>query len=58
MNSLKELGRAIISIIFGFLIYTQWKLFRPEDPEHISLGVGVLISIVVFALLHLMGKES
>ena len=55
---LKDVGRGILAILAGYLIYQMWSSTRVNDPEYYSLGAAIIGAIVVFILLHLIGKEG
>ncbi|MEM2948560.1 MAG: hypothetical protein QXD51_04365 [Candidatus Anstonellales archaeon] len=48
--------RGIIAIIFGALFIWFWQSMRPDDDPLTVYGVGVLLTLLFFALLHFIGK--
>ena len=58
MSALKELVRAIIAIIVGYLLYWFWATQRAMDPDYYKYGAGILAAVLVFVLLHFLGKEG
>ncbi len=58
MAELKEVGRAILSIVFGYLIYIFWGMNRPDDPNYYKYLVATVLTILIFIILHFLGKEG
>lgn len=57
MVELKDIGRAILGLLGGYLVAIFWLQARPGDPEYYPWVIGFVIALVVFLLLHFMGKE-
>ncbi len=58
MVELKDIGRAILGLLGGYLVAIFWAEARPNDPEYYPWTIGIGVAVVVFALLHFMGKEG
>ena len=48
--------RAIAGIVAGYGVFYMWTSVRPGDDFLLTIGVGVVTAVLVFALLYLMGK--
>ena len=50
--------RGIVSVVAGIGMAYIWTILRDETDWMILAGVGAVTALMVFALLHFLGKGS
>jgi peptidoglycan/LPS O-acetylase OafA/YrhL len=60
MRMVKSTARALISVVGGGLLGYEYYSFSPspEDALGVAIAMGAAAAIVIFFLLHNLGKSS
>ncbi|MEM4196675.1 MAG: hypothetical protein QXV64_00960, partial [Candidatus Anstonellaceae archaeon] len=54
--ALLDITRFLISVIFGFGMYYEWKTLRPYDPYYYPYVVGILSFLLLLFLFRAFSK--